>query len=84
MSEARLSVHDVEQQGSPLPITDIENNNWLRVRKRVEEIRARTAIESRIACALDRGNPVALYDDELNRPYLQYPDGRRVYDIINV
>jgi len=27
------------------------------------------------------GSPVALYDDLQNRPFLEYPDGRRVYDI---
>lgn len=26
-----------------------------------------------------KGLPIACYDDETNRAYLKYPDGRRVY-----
>ena len=26
-----------------------------------------------------KGLPIAGYDDETNRPYLEYPDGRREY-----
>ena len=26
-----------------------------------------------------KGLPVARYDDELKRPYIEYPDGRREY-----
>ena len=26
-----------------------------------------------------KGLPIAAYDDELDSPYIEYPDGRRVY-----
>ena len=26
-----------------------------------------------------KGLPIAGYDDEKNKPYMEYPDGRRVY-----
>ena len=26
-----------------------------------------------------KGLPIAGYDDEKNKPYIEYPDGRRVY-----
>jgi len=35
----------------------------------------------RPTCMPGRGVPVALYDNLLKRPYLEYPDGQREYDI---
>ena len=45
------------------------------------ERRMREAVNANISAAKSSGMPVALYDDLQNRPYLEYPDGRRVYDI---
>ena len=45
------------------------------------ERRMREAVNAEISAAKSSGAPVALYDDLQNRPYLEYPDGRRVYDI---
>ena len=43
--------------------------------------RMREAANARISAAKLSGSPVALYDDVQKRPFLEYPDGRRVYDI---
>ena len=43
------------------------------------ERRMQEAVNANVAAAQSSGSPVALYDDLQNRPYLQYPDGRRVY-----
>jgi addiction module RelB/DinJ family antitoxin len=45
------------------------------------EIRMREAVRTKIADAAAVGAPVALYDDVQKRPYLEYPDGRRVYEL---
>ena len=37
-------------------------------------------IANQIATSNANGQPVALYDAELKRAYLEYPDGRRDYD----
>ena len=37
-------------------------------------------IANQIATAKANGQPVGLYDDELKKAYLKYPDGRRDYD----
>ncbi len=37
-------------------------------------------IAEMIAEAKVNGHPVALYDPELKKPYLEYPDGRRDYE----
>lgn len=37
-------------------------------------------IAKEIADAKANGHPVALYDHELKKAYLEYPDGRRDYD----
>ncbi|GHU37248.1 hypothetical protein FACS1894105_09000 [Clostridia bacterium] len=39
------------------------------------------AIKAQLSKSLKNGVPIALYDAEQNRPYLEYPDGRRVYEI---
>jgi hypothetical protein len=41
----------------------------------------REAVKTEIAKAKDSAAPVALFDDEKNLPYLEYPDGRKVYEI---
>jgi len=45
------------------------------------ERRMREAVNAKISATKSSGLPVALYDDKQNRPYLEYPDGRKVYDI---
>ena len=45
------------------------------------ERRMRETVNARVSAAKSSGSPVALYDDSQNRPFLEYPDGRKVYDI---
>ena len=45
------------------------------------ERRMRGAVNAKVSAVKSSGSPVALYDDLQNRPFLEYPDGRRVYDI---
>ena len=45
------------------------------------ERRMREAVDASITAVKSSGSPVALYDDLQKRPFLEYPDGRRVYDI---
>ena len=45
------------------------------------ERRMREAVNMKISAVKSSGSPVALYDDLHNRPFLEYPDGSRVYDI---
>jgi addiction module RelB/DinJ family antitoxin len=45
------------------------------------ERRMREAVNAKISVIQSSGSPIALYDDAQNRPFLEYPDGRRVYDI---
>jgi len=45
------------------------------------ERRMREAVNAKVSAVKSSGSPVALYDDLQNRPFLEYPDGRRVYDI---
>ena len=73
----------VAQRGIPFPLTQAPQNehNDIDLRKQIEELKAQMTVESKIKGTLGRGVPVALYNDQLNRPYMQYPDGRQVYDI---
>ena len=45
------------------------------------EHRMHEAVNAEIFLIASSGSPIALYDDAQNRPYLEYSDGRRVYDI---
>ena len=45
------------------------------------ERRMREIVDTKISDVKSSGSPVALYDDMQSRPFLEYPDGRRVYDI---
>ena len=38
-------------------------------------------VKEEIAAAKAKGLPVALYDVDLKKPYLEYPDGRREYEL---
>ena len=44
------------------------------------ERRMREAVNATVSAVKSSGSPVALYDDLQKRPFLEYPDGRRVYD----
>lgn len=48
------------------------------------EKQAVNAVTEEIARIKANGHPVALYDAELKKPYSEYPDGRREYDIENM
>ena len=73
----------VLQQSIPFLLTQIpqEKKSDFELRKEIEELKAQLVVENKTRGMLERGVPVALYDDLLKRPYLEYPDGRRVYDI---
>ncbi|MCL2548097.1 MAG: type II toxin-antitoxin system RelB/DinJ family antitoxin [Symbiobacteriaceae bacterium] len=45
------------------------------------ERRMREAVSEKVSTVSLSGAPVALYDDLQKRPYLEYPDGTRVYEI---
>jgi len=45
------------------------------------EGRMREAVNAKVSAVKSSGSPVALYDDAQKRPFLEYPDGRRVYDL---
>jgi addiction module RelB/DinJ family antitoxin len=45
------------------------------------DIRMRGAVRAKLSNANENGVPAALFDDERNRPYLEYPDGRKVYEL---
>lgn len=44
------------------------------------DIRMRDAVKATMQETLADGAPVARYDDIRKRPYLEYPDGRKVYE----
>ena len=45
------------------------------------ERRMREAVNAKVSAVKSSGSPVALYDGAQKRPFLEYPDGSRVYDI---
>ena len=45
------------------------------------ERRMQEAVNASVSSVLSSDSPVALYDDVLKRPYLEYSDGSRVYEI---
>ena len=71
------------QRSVPFFLTQIpqEVPDNIKIHKQAEELKAQNAIGSRIQGMRDSGAPVALYDDQLKRPYLEYPDGKREYDL---
>ncbi|MDR3120821.1 MAG: type II toxin-antitoxin system RelB/DinJ family antitoxin [Clostridiales bacterium] len=38
-------------------------------------------VKSKLNNVFENGAPIALFDDEQNRPYLEYTDGRKVYEL---
>jgi DNA-damage-inducible protein J len=73
----------VAQRGIPFPLMQGHQSkpSEMEFRKQMEELKAQMAVDSKIEGMRERGIPIALYDDQQKRPYLQHPDGRRVYDI---
>ena len=45
------------------------------------ERRMQDTIKRKISTLNSIGSPIALYDNVQKRPYLEYPDGRKVYDL---
>ena len=71
------------QRGIPFPLTQMpqDKHSDMELRKQMEEYKAQTSIELSVKEALSSGVPVALFDDKQKRPFMQYPDGRQVYEI---
>ena len=46
-----------------------------------QDVLMRGAVRLKLNNAVNNGAPIALFDDELSRPYLEYQDGRRVYEL---
>jgi addiction module RelB/DinJ family antitoxin len=46
-----------------------------------QDVLMRGAVKSKLNNAFENEAPIALFDDEQNRPYLEYTDGRRVYEL---
>jgi DNA-damage-inducible protein J len=68
----------VSQQGIPFFLTqNHQGNNEMGIRKEIEELKSQMAINSKTIAMKERGMPVALYDEQKKRPYLEYPDGQR-------
>ena len=63
----------------PFP-ADLDRARILDVSGYSEEQGFREAVRKAIEETKASGNPVALYDQELKKAYLEYPDGRRDYD----
>jgi DNA-damage-inducible protein J len=45
------------------------------------DARMRETVKTKVNETLEAGIPIALFDDVQNRPYLEYPDGRREYEL---
>jgi addiction module RelB/DinJ family antitoxin len=45
------------------------------------DIRMRSVVKAKVNKAYEAGTPIALFDNTQKRPYLEYPDGRRVYEL---
>jgi DNA-damage-inducible protein J len=53
----------------------------LELNNNTTEQRMRNAVGAKISAQAERGVPIALFDSEQNRPYLEYADGRRAYEL---
>lgn len=73
----------VSQRGIPFPVLQAsqKKDDELDFRKQIEELRAQIAVNSIIVEMQGHNVPIALYDEQQKRPYLMYPDGRRVYEL---
>ncbi|GHU49077.1 hypothetical protein FACS1894127_1310 [Clostridia bacterium] len=46
-----------------------------------QDLLMRGTVKAKIHNMVENGTPIALFDAEQNRPYLEYPDGRRIYEL---
>ena len=71
------------QRSVPFLLTQIpqEKQSDFELRKQIEELKAQMAVYKKIQGMLERGVPVALFDDQQKRPYLEHADGRREYEL---
>jgi hypothetical protein len=46
-----------------------------------QDMLMRGAVKVRVSKTREGGAPLALFDAEQNRPYLEYADGRKVYEL---
>lgn len=46
-----------------------------------QDMLMRGAVKASVSKTRESGAPIALFDAEQNRPYLEYSDGRRVYEL---
>jgi DNA-damage-inducible protein J len=45
------------------------------------DVQMRRAVNASVGNSVRLNAPIALFDDEQNRPYLEYPDGRISYEL---
>ncbi|MDR1069288.1 MAG: type II toxin-antitoxin system RelB/DinJ family antitoxin [Gracilibacteraceae bacterium] len=45
------------------------------------DVQMRKAASASVGNSIRLNAPIALFDDEQNRPYLEYPDGKRSYEL---
>lgn len=57
-----------------------EADNYLTEEDKEMDIRVKAAVEAAITKAKICKKPIAYYDSELRKSYIEYPDGRRKYD----
>lgn len=65
--------------GIPFP-ADLDRARILDAEVYSMEQGSRVVIQKELAEAKANGHPVGLYDQELKKAYLEYPDGRQDYD----
>jgi DNA-damage-inducible protein J len=70
----------VQQKGIPFSLT-LDRTEILGDEAMALENAAIIAVQESIADLQKKGIPIARFDAKQNRPYFEYPDGRRVYDI---
>lgn len=69
----------IRAKGIPFDIK-LNRNELLGEKASGMEAGFQTAVADTIAKDRADGHPIALYDVERSCPYLEYPDGRKVYD----
>jgi hypothetical protein len=72
----------VAQQGIPFPLT-LEQPLALDEKTLALESKVKEAVRTCIADLKVKGLPIARYDAEQRRPYLEYPDERKEYSFPN-
>jgi addiction module RelB/DinJ family antitoxin len=70
----------VADKGIPFPLT-ISRSQEIGAEAAAREDSFRHTVTERIGELQAKGVPIARYDVELQRPYLEYPDGRKEYTL---